>query len=262
MDLMAEKIESTEFTHNQINCKTEFTYKKPGWETEFIFKQLSWEEVKEDAARLRFQVLCYECGFISDQDFPQKKELDEYDEHCCAHFGVFADNELIGYSRLILAGQKTLPILTKCPDVKQVIKGIPVKNIAEVSRLIISKKFRKRIGDGLYCETESYKSGHGKNESQMNRRILPMVLGLYKAMYIYSKFNNIRYFLALMEPFLPRLLKNTGEFQVISEPVELWGTVYPYILDLRQAEEKMNSNDPEFLEYFISELPEYLKPKF
>ncbi len=215
----------------------------------FCFRQLSLEEVASLAGPLRFQVYCYECGFIREEDYPDQTELDDWDD-ISVHFGAFAGDFLIGYMRLIpmFSVKLAAPIERHVPEDLKI--RLMEENAVEISRLVISKGFRQRQGDALYYEVDSYLDNHPNKD---NRRYRPMVFGLYKAAYKYSKANSINWWTALMEKSLEKLLSKTGvRFTQVGGPVECMGTVYPYVLYLPEAEKTVLETAPAFYEYFKS----------
>ena len=226
--------------------------------TEFLFKQLSWDEVVNDAACLRFHVYCRERGFISEKDYPEQRELDMYDENS-VHFGVYVDGEITGYARLILNKGNGLPIFKYAPFVREKVKNIPPESIGEISRLVISKTFRRRQNDGPYYDASVYL----EKSVPPFRRIRPMVFGLYRDIYTYCKRSGIAWWLVLMEPALWRLLSMTHiDFQRIGGEVECMGKVHPYLLNISEAEKEMSLYHPHYFDYFTQDLEEELKPRF
>ncbi len=225
--------------------------------TEFVFKQLSWEEVINDAAQLRFRVYCLERGFIAEKDYPDGRELDEYDEQS-VHFGIYIENELVGYTRLVLNKEKGLPIFKYAPFVKDKMRGVEASDVAEISRLVISKTFRRRKGDGAYYDAAAYVD----NTRAPFRRIRPMVFGLYRAIYTYCKKNHIKWWLVLMEPSLWKLLSKTHiVFERIGDEVQCMGIVHPYRIKLDDVEKEMAFYHPHYFDYFTQDLDENLRPK-
>src|SRR5262245_6179302 len=55
----------------------------------------------DESHRLRFQVYCLERGFLNADDYPDKREYDEFDRHSL-HLGVVdAEGALIATARLV-----------------------------------------------------------------------------------------------------------------------------------------------------------------
>ena len=182
-----------------------------------------------DLYRLRYEVYCLEAGLIPSQNYPDKLEKDDYDQYS-AHFGVYnLSNELVGTTRLILTNPLDFPIRNRCTIEKRV--AAPEAAIVEVSRLAVSKKYRRRKDDGL-TGIESY-----KGPNRIDHRIRPEIaFFLYREMLAYSQKNQITFWYASMERSLFRLLQRFGFiFEQIGPKIDYWGPVYPYLLDIDKA---------------------------
>ena len=89
-----------------------------------------------------------------------------------------------------------------------------------------------------------------------------MAFGLYRAMYHESKRAGIRYWLALMEKGLWKLLHIHGFlFHPIGPEVDFLGRVRPYIGDLQGFETGVFAKFPQFYEYFMVGLETDLHPR-
>ena len=120
----------------------------------FNFVQVDSEKLKKAIYRLRYKVYVEEFGFEKAEDHPDGYETDVYDPHSI-HFAALDENqEVIGTVRMILNSEKGFPIdhAAKISFIGE--KPAPDK-IAEVSRLAISKNFRRRLEDG-FCGVQSY----------------------------------------------------------------------------------------------------------
>ncbi len=223
----------------------------------FLKVDLSESELMEKIYRLRFEVYCRECGFINEEDYPNGLEMDEYDKQA-VHFAAFnTDEEIVGTLRLILPGKMNFPIEKHCPQIKIDKNLIPGSiTFAEISRLVISKKLRRRKNDFLYYEPqiEDQKvSSDDKNDYL--RRNKPMAFGLYREMYQESKRQGITHWYSLMETGLWLLLKTHGfHFECIGEEVDVYGPVKPYRGWVSQIEKEVSQKFPKFFEYFSHEL--------
>src|SRR5689334_23097596 len=114
----------------------------------FLFKKIDPkdQQAMEQIYRLRFEVYCHECGFIEEKDYPDGRETDEYDKQSVHFAAINSFGEIIGTVRLILSTPLVLPIKKYCPDVRLE----PEVSYAEISRLVISKRLRRRANDQLY----------------------------------------------------------------------------------------------------------------
>ena len=232
-------------------------------EEKFSFQKITSPHQLLEAYKLRFQVYCHECHFLKESDYPGGYETDEFDSFS-THFGAIDSEEgMAGTVRLILPRASRFPIEEHCSDLEFDRTIIHRENCAEVSRLAISKLYRRRAHDGLYYEAQvEDKKVEGKG-GFFTRRMRPMAFGLYRAMYQESKQTGILYWFALMEKSLWKLLNIHGlTFRSIGPEVDFFGMVTPYLADIRELEKGVYSKFPQFLEYFTMGLEPELQPKF
>jgi N-acyl amino acid synthase of PEP-CTERM/exosortase system len=181
------------------------------------------ERLRETMA-LRYQVYCVEHGFENPENYPDGLESDQYDKHskhsCLSHV---ASQQLAGTVRLVVADpenpDRPFPMEEHCiiqPEYQAIIASYPRHEIAEISRLAVSKQFRRRARE---AETV-----HGLVEqTQMEPRIgeqrkaVPLViLGLIQAIITMGTKCSIKLWLVVMEPPLFRLL---GKYGIAFTPV-------------------------------------------
>ena len=232
-------------------------------EEKFIFAKITMPGQIQEAYRLRFQVYAKECNFIQEADYPQGFESDEYDRFSVHFAGFDSQGRMVGAVRLVLPSSPQFPIEDHCHRLDFDRDLIARQNCAEVSRLTISKLYRRRAKDGLYYEPQVEDKRVEVGGTSFLRRVRPMAFGLYRAMYQESKRLGIRYWFALMENSLWRLLQAHGfAFHPIGPEVHFMGRVKPYIGDLRDLEKSVFSRFPRFYEYFMEGLAPELKPRF
>ncbi len=224
---------------------------------EFEFKKVDFEdkEFMERLYRLRFEVYCYECGFLKEEDYPDRIEFDEHDEQS-VHFAAIDkdDGEVIGTLRMIMAGNLPFPIEHYCPDIKVNSGELLEAKYGEISRLVISKQLRRRKNDGLYYEpqTEDVKKVVVDNKEYL-RRAKPMAFGLYRELYRECKKIGVTHWYTLMEKGLWRLLYKQGLlFECIGEEIDYCGPVKPYLAVIEKMEKEVRENYPKFYNYFCN----------
>jgi N-acyl amino acid synthase of PEP-CTERM/exosortase system len=217
-----------------------------------LFGELSFETVKMEAAPLRYRVFCRECRILPESNYPDGRELDEYDEHGAAHFGLQANGELAGYARLLIRGPRPLPFFRLCPDTRDLLRGMGIRRLAEVSRVMVGKHFRNREGDdrtGLNASPSV--------SARPDRRVLPATLGLYREIVAYGLLHGFSHFVVLMEPGLDRLLRSFAiRFREVGKPIDYGGMVCPYLLDISRMLRDMACDKPKIFSYFAEGLPE------
>lgn len=233
---------------------------------EFTFKKVDFNDpqLMEQIYRLRFEVYCYECGFIKAEDYPDGIEIDEYDAQS-THFAALNEhNEIIGTVRMIHPGHALLPIEIHCPQIVLSRKLVPntKPNFIEISRLVISKRLRRRKNDAMYYEpeVEDRKFVDSQNQEFM-RRARPMAFGLYREMYQESKRKGITEWYSLMEKSLWLLLRLHGfHFNAIGDEIDVYGPVRPYLGKISEIEFEVYRKFPQFYDYFIKGLEKEFQP--
>ncbi len=235
----------------------------------FNFDEIDDTQYLQESYALRYHVYCLERSFLKKDDYPSHCEIDQFDAHS-AHFGVLnKNNMLVGSVRLILAQDGPFPLSEHCQFFDEYKKfldpGNPdFKKTAEISRLVVSKNYRRRKGDGLYGlsdlnQTPPQKPSQAELKEERRRRP-EIVMGLYKNMYQYSKRHGITHWLVAMEKTLFRLLTYSHFcFKEIGPKIDYYGPVRPYYASLDDVERNVIEKNPKLFWEFMEGLePEYL----
>lgn len=207
--------------------------------------------------RLRYQVYCEEKHFIEegvlDPSVCDKLEYDEYDENNSLHFIVLdssaeEEQQAIGTVRLVrFSDSNGFPTGKHHPALYEKISAYDLTRMAEVSRLCVARRFRKRQDDGLYG-VGSYSDGDA-------RRKYPVVmLTLLREMYKMSIQSGITYWLSSMEDCLYRYLKSVSMvFEPLDEEyIEYYGKVKTFIMDIDEAVQILGRKRKDLYDYFQS----------
>jgi N-acyl amino acid synthase of PEP-CTERM/exosortase system len=197
------------------------------------FKKIDSPELLKEVFKLRFQVYARERAFINAENYPEGVERDAYDDHA-VHFGAFdEEGQIIGAVRLILPSSEKFLIEERC-GVLPFEDSLPSRSLhAEISRLTISKAFRRSL--------QPQDASEEKPGSYI-RKVSSLALGLCHLMYEECRERGIAHCLALMEKPLALLLKLNGfDFKPIGPPVDFYGPVTPYILHVH------NLTDQDFM---------------
>jgi len=229
-------------------------------QTDFTFKIIDSQELLEEVFQLRYQVYCKECNFIKEEDYPQRRESDKYDPYSL-HFVAEDSEGIIGTARLVLNSELGFPLEEHCGGNLFIKRdSLPREKIAEVSRLVISKAYRRRKADGLYYTPDYNESPKISDAQILVTRIRPMAFGIYREMYQESKRRGIAYWYAVMEKSLYLLLRMHGFiFEPIGEEIDYYGPVRPYLGTIKEIEKTVSEKSPKLLQYFLDGLePEYL----
>ena len=199
-----------------------------------------------DLFRLRYQVYCDECGFEDPKEYPEMMERDEYDDHAI-HFGniIAGHRELGGTVRMILHSEKGFPIEKNFIIDQELLPAFERTKIAEVSRLAISKAFRRRVSDGiLYSEkivSITRKNNIYQKERRKNER--NFALGLYRCIYKESLKRGLTHWYAAMTEGLCSLLTSRGcVWHPIGPKINYHGYRRPYIAIIAENAEAARQN--------------------
>ena len=234
----------------------------------FIVDKVLDDNGLKEIYRLRYKVYVEEWGFERPENHPDGIEIDEFDKNS-VHFATKNENEnIIGTVRLILNSPIGFPIEKRCKlNINK--DELPRNYLAEISRLAISKQYRRRAEDKcIYGPEEErrevidisntvqqyqrraedkYRSG----ELYERRRGPDLVLNLYKAIYHESKKRQITHWYAVMTKGLYILLKRFGiDFEPIGQPVDYHGIRTPYLGDIKKIEHEVSIKNPKLYEEF------------
>jgi N-acyl amino acid synthase of PEP-CTERM/exosortase system len=194
--------------------------------------------VLDEALRLRYQVYCIEHDFEDSSRFDDGKEFDDYD--CRSVHGIVCHRSTgvtAATVRLVLPDtdnpEAPFPIEKNCNDslslVPSLLKGVPRRSIAEISRFAVSRNFKRRHGEadsvaGIGPDHEKY-----VKQDPSGKRVIPhLILGLFVAIVKLSAEHHITHWYAVMDVSLLRLLSRFGiNFIPIGDPVDYHGLRQP-----------------------------------
>jgi len=147
-------------------------------------------------------------------------------------------------------GNDLLPFESNCADSldKEFLRGLDLDrtSVCEISRLAVDGAFRRRAGEKVtrYGEVE------GLDCSQQERRTFSLIaVACFLAATALTDIAQRTNVFAMMEPFLPRLLKRSGiNFQRAGDDVDYHGTRAPYFITTQSALENMR---PDLKELYL-----------
>ncbi len=236
----------------------------------FKFGIVDDEDIKTDTFRMRYEVYADEFGFEKKEDHPHGLETDAY-ENDSIHFACLNQNDsVVATIRLVLDSDKGFPIEHAVET--KFIGEIPDRsNIAEISRLTVSKDLRRRKEDGIHG-VESYITEKEGGilpddgpipEEMMGRKNPIIVLGLYQVMYHETKRRGITHWYMITEEKLFYTLKKYGFlFHQIGEPVWYHGWRLPYLGIVEEIEKGLFKSSPEMFEVMLTGLEKKYQPPF
>ena len=225
----------------------------------FVFSQACDSEggsrrLLNAAFALRYQVYCLDRGFLPAEDYPDREERDEYDDHSMHFCALNLREEVVGTVRLVRPPfGMAFPFQDRCTELF-VDSGLPAaRDCAEISRLVVDRDYRRRNGDsqeGISIHaTVDLDCPPVPGERRCNSP--EIVLGLYRAMYTFSRRSGIEYWYAAMEKSLARRLASFHfAFCQIGPEVDYYGPVAPYIAQLSDLEDRLARSNPRLFRWF------------
>ncbi|WP_370084660.1 PEP-CTERM/exosortase system-associated acyltransferase [Neptunomonas phycophila] len=196
------------------------------------------EEEKLKAYKTRYRVYCEEFEYEEKESFTSEMEKDDFDDisyHC------LITHRSSGYTaacvRLVPASKadrKTaqLPLEKYCSkaigeEAMRLLQGDRT-GLCEVSRLAVDATFRRRESEKSARYGNLYALQFGEEE----KRLFPiMAVSAFLAIGVIAMNFERNTVFAMMEPFLPRLLKRSGlVFDRVGDDMDYHGVRAPYII--------------------------------
>lgn len=233
----------------------------------FDFRIIDDTRYLRDSYALRYEVYCNEQHFLAPEDYPSGLEIDAFDDDAIHVGAINREGGLVGTVRLVLPSARGFPFYEHCElfgEYKDLAKpDNPIlQSTAEISRLAVSKSYRRRANDGLYDLSSPEDIETGCESEALHRRRRPeIILGLYKAMYQASKRRGITHWFAAMEKTLLRLLyRYQFGFIPIGPEVDYYGPVTAYLAEIAHIENGIRRRCPDMFAEFIQGLEPGLIP--
>lgn len=203
------------------------------------FKVADSPELLDRIFRLRYEIYVEECKFIHKDDCFEGRETDKFDPHSI-HFAALDQNEdLVGAIRVVTDSPFGFPLEEKADYPLPLEKHkFSRMNTGEISRLVISRKYRA----GIWSKNrKTFVRGHFRDGlKEFKSKISPILFGLYDIGYRACRERDIAYWIAAMEHSLLRLVKESGFiFYTLGAPIEYYGKVFPCISLLEEIEENL-----------------------
>lgn len=200
---------------------------------------------------IRYRVYCEEFGYEPRERFPDRQERDAFDDQSLHCIIVHRTSRLpAGCVRLVFCDEgHTLPMETFCREAldPRCLADLRAErpNACEVSRLAVDRRFRRRAGEG---ET---RFGHVESLDFSAREVRTFSLiavAAYLSATALTTITGRTFVHAMMEPFLPRLLRRSGiRFQAAGTEMDYHGLRAPYVT---RSEEVVAGMQPELRELY------------
>jgi N-acyl amino acid synthase of PEP-CTERM/exosortase system len=238
----------------------------------FQFSTVDGTPDLETTYRIRYQVYCIERGFLPQGSYPARLETDEYDA-CALHMlARHRAGEPAGTARLVMHSPMGFPILKHCVFTgEHAFLNDPsdprLLTYGEISRVAISKIFRRRVGDTPYGgppRTDSSSTGAADVvEFPASKDAPEILLGLLRQIYHECKRRGLTHLMLACERSLYVMMRRLGFLIVPAGPeVDYYGPVRPYVASIQALEEEHRDKYPERLRYMIRGLEPELIPGF
>jgi N-acyl amino acid synthase of PEP-CTERM/exosortase system len=215
-----------------------------GFEKYFTAHAATDDEQRRAAYRIRHEVYCEELGYEPAR--PDQLEQDAFDarsHHCLLR--SIANDEYVGCVRLVIADPREpsagLPFEALCGAAldRQLVdpRALPRETIAEVSRLAVVSRYRRRSG-----ERQTPVAISERDFGTPDRPRFPyLAVGLYLAMIAQARRHGIETLFMLTEQRLARQLTRLGvHLQRIGPAIEHRGLRYPSVMSVRDVIDGLN----------------------
>jgi N-acyl amino acid synthase of PEP-CTERM/exosortase system len=222
-------------------------------------------EQKSEIYGIRYSVYCDEFAYEPAGLFPDHQEKDSFDANSL-HVLVTHKSSGIpaGCVRLVSpTGPQSgdlLPFEKNCKDSldREFIQNLDLdrNTICEISRLAVDGAFRRRAGERVtrFGEVDALDC------TQQERRTFSIIaVACFLAATVLTDLTGRTCVFAMMEPFLPRLLKRSGiVFKSAGQDMDYHGTRAPYFITTQSAVDNMRPDLRElYTEIYQSILRDY-----
>ncbi|WP_200373339.1 PEP-CTERM/exosortase system-associated acyltransferase [Thiocystis violacea] len=238
----------------------------------FSFSRADREEDIASTYRIRYQVYCLERGFLDASHYPEGLERDAFDAHAVPILARHEQGEPAGTARLVMPSALGFPLEGHCRfspgrEVPSDTTGPFPARYVEISRLAVSRAFRRRKGDGLYGgppRPGSPQAGGAEILAFPTSQQTPeIVSGIYRLLYQESRRRGVEHWVVAMERGLDIILRRMGlDFTPIGPRIDYFGPVRPYLASIETLERHLYRTAPEVLRFMLTGLEPELWPAF
>lgn len=204
------------------------------------------QEQKNAVYHIRYSVYCDEFHYEPADRFLDEREFDDYDDNSLHCLITHRTGVPAGCVRLILAnsdnGENPLPYEKICGESldRQLIDSLDLERntVCEISRLAVDGTFRRRYGETLtrFGKRDAIDCSHQEQRTFS----LIAVAGFLACMAMGGLAGRTNAF-AMMEPFLPRLVKRSGiALQRAGKDISYHGIRAPYFISHQSALDGMH----------------------
>lgn len=215
---------------------------------------------KQQVYGIRYNVYCIEFGYEPIDPFADEMEFDKYDEyalHCLiTHRQTGLPAACVRLVPTLNTNQEQpLPFEKYCAaslDTELVDSwNLDRHTVCEISRLAVDGAFRKRSGELLtrFGKVTANVSDHEQ------RTFMMIAVAAFLASTALTELTKRTNVFAMMEPFLPRLLKRAGIcFQRAGKDIDYHGIRAPYFIKTQSALDNMRPDLFELYDWIHEEI--------
>ena len=207
-----------------------------------------------DVQRLRYLVYCEELKFLDPAAYPTGLESDEFDPVSVQFAAVNHDKHTVATLRLVADSKLGFPLEHHSASLWPAFSELPRDKTVEISRLILSKQYRRRANDDRYGTGGTGPAPSTPPGAPAQRRSpYPLILfGLFRLMFERSVSTGIEWWLCAMEPWLRTYLSRFGfTFTAVGDPIEYYGEVVPYAAKVEEIFRTVSTMKPEILQMVL-----------
>ena len=206
----------------------------------FNYEKIGHSDTRmEEIFRLRFKVYCQECGYEDACDYLSGLETDLFDS-VSTHFATTEGDSgrVVGTARIIRSSEFGFPALNHFDVDKNLLPKVPENQLGEISRLAISKEYRRRMVDkAIYSDDSNVVSFlDAKEKRDWRKRFeIELVTGLYHCIYEESLRLGLTHLYAVMAEGLHSLLRRWGlVWKPIGPALDYHGVRRPYVASIEE----------------------------
>ena len=246
------------FKHPTVNTKIQQTHDEDIsniFHSVFNVEMATSPDAINEVFQVRYQVYCIDRPFEDPNCFVDNREHDSYDPRSAhALIRYRATGQSVATVRLVMAGDRAdqvdFPMEGPCAhrmtrQAQEAIANANRNRIAEISRMAVSREFRKRLNEDKTAAGVSEEASY--SDSENGKRAVPFIsLGLFAAILEMSVKHGITHWMAVMEPAQLRLLKRFGvEFDHVGPVMEYHGLRRPAFTEAASLVDRIKRHRPD-----------------
>ena len=215
--------------------------------------------------RIRYRVYCQEFGYEEAEAFPDEQESDEFDGHSvhCLVIHKLTNMPAACVRVVKVDGGTQMPMERFCQASLDAdlfgARAAERASICEFSRLAVDGAFRRRAGEHASRFGEISSMDCTKREL---RTFSLIAIATFVSAFAVSDHIGRTNAFAMMEPFLPRLLKRSGVVVTrVGEDIDYHGMRAPYFITTQDAVDGMPAELRELYDVIHGKFSHVLAPE-